>query len=530
MSTNPAPRPRRPAATPKSTWLCIIIPWLLLLASCATHVEPQPPPPATARILAPPPPAAPGQSSRQALEAPLEITWLEAVTSALQHNRGLTVQRMNPALRQTLEEQAQARFDPILRAGLSGSRGRDQTPAGESRQTTALQAEAGIARFFDTGTRIDLQLETARLDSDAQPAEPYTTRAGLVVGQALLQGAGREVNLAELRQARLDTELSIHELQAFIETLVAQVETIYWDYVLARSQVRIFEESLELAQRQLAETRQRIDVGDLAETELAASQAELALRQEALINARSRQRSLQVRLLRLIQPQLSNPDQHDVVPRSQPQIPVYSLGSPAEHLAMAQNRRPEVRQAELLLERGQLELIKTRNGLLPRMDAFVRLGTRGYADSFLGGFEDLTGDRYELTAGLEFEMPWRNRAARSRHTRASISLSQQEESLRNLVDLVREDVETAIIEVHRARQQVAATAATRHFQEEKLRAENAKFRVGRTTAILVAAAQRDLVASQVAEVEALTSHLKALVNLFRAEGTLLERRGIALVK
>jgi outer membrane protein TolC len=52
--------------------------------------------------------------------------------------------------------------------------------------------------------------------------------------------------------------------------------------------------------------------------------------------------------------------------------------------------------------------------------------------------------------------------------------------------------------------------------------------VGRSTALLVAQAQRDVLSSQVGEVDAVVRHLQALVEFYRLEGTLLERRGIAL--
>jgi len=88
------------------------------------------------------------------------------------------------------------------------------------------------------------------------------------------------------------------------------------------------------------------------------------------------------------------------------------------------------------------------------------------------------------------------------------------------------DVRSAYIEVTRAREQIAATAATRNFQEEKLRAETEKFRVGKSTSLLVGQAQRDFVASQIAEIQTVAHYLQALVTLYRLEGSLLQRRGI----
>ena len=53
------------------------------------------------------------------------------------------------------------------------------------------------------------------------------------------------------------------------------------------------------------------------------------------------------------------------------------------------------------------------------------------------------------------------------------------------------------------------------------------FLVGRSTSFLVAQAQRDLLISRIAEVQALANYLKALVDLYQRDGSLLERRGIS---
>ncbi len=97
----------------------------------------------------------------------------------------------------------------------------------------------------------------------------------------------------------------------------------------------------------------------------------------------------------------------------------------------------------------------------------------------------------------------------------------------NLAQLVQIDVRIAYIEVNRTREQVTATAATRKFQEEKFRAETEKFKVGKSTTLLVAQTQRDLVAGRISEIKAMVSYLKALVELYRLEGSLLNRRGIS---
>ncbi len=121
-----------------------------------------------------------------------------------------------------------------------------------------------------------------------------------------------------------------------------------------------------------------------------------------------------------------------------------------------------------------------------------------------------------------------NRAADAQHLAARASRRQAAEALANLRQTVQVDVRLAVNEVERARQQISATRATRALQEETLNAEKERFDVGASTALLVAQAQRDLLASRIAEVKAIVNYRVALVRLYLAEGSLLERRGVVL--
>jgi len=277
----------------------------------------------------------------------------------------------------------------------------------------------------------------------------------------------------------------------------------------------------------LREVEQRIKVGNLPETEAAAAQAEVALRRETLINARSALSTVRLRLLRLIDPNALQGPRTDLLLLTDPAVSEVSLGTVDSHVAVALQMRPDMNQARMRVQSGDLDLVQTRNGLLPRMDLFVKLGDTGYADSFGSAAGEMDGADLDVAAGVTIELPILNRKADAVHQRALFSREQMGESLKNLEDLVRVDVESSYIEVERTREQLAATATTRRFQEEKLRAETAKFNVGRSTALLVAQVQRDLVSSQVSEVDVVIAHLAALVSLYRLEGSLLERRGVA---
>jgi outer membrane protein TolC len=456
----------------------------------------------------------------------IELRLGQAVLMCLTNNRTLALQRLTPEIQKTFEDQERAVFDPKFSGSVTFGRTPDVLfPGSTSNSADVTAGEVGVESVLPSGTRIGAGVRTEREQVEGN-RDAVKTTAELNAAQALLQGRPIAVNLASLRQARLATEGSRHELRGFAEALVAQVETTYWECVLARRRVQIYQESLSLAERQLEEIHHRIKVGALAETELAAAQAETALRREGLINARSELALRSLNLLRLINPARLGGVTRDLILSTAPAIPEAPLDPLDVHVTRALLKRPDLNAARLQTESADLELVKTRNGLLPKLDLFITLGKTGYAASFRDSAGNLDSADPALTAGVTFEYPFFNRSANARHRRAQYTSEQVREALTNMTDLARVDVESACIELERTRAQVAATATTRRFQEEKVRSETVKFGVGRSTTLLVAQAQRDLIESQVSEVDAVIKHLQACIALYRLEGTLLERRGL----
>jgi outer membrane protein len=514
--------------------------WWLILASCGM-LEQQidraaggPSVPADTSVYMKLESVAPAETvaPQVASPGPMRLTIVEAILLSLENNRALVVERLKPAIEKTFEEEERAVFDPATNAEISAGRvkGQRQTNSGDQTEgftTDTVDGVISLEQFFPTGTTVSVEGSSLMTDSLLYQDKFYAARLGMTVNQALLRGFGSEVNLVRLRQARLDTRLSEYELRGFTESLVAEVERTYWDYALARRQIEIVEESLKVARQQLSETQELIAVGRLAEAELPAVQAEVAAQEQALINARSNMESIRLQLLRLLNPPGPGLWKREVDLIHQPTLPEIKLDDIEQYVAVSMRMRPVLNEARLGVLRDDLELVRTKNGLLPLLDLFVNLGKSGYADSFHESVSDIGGDSYDVLGGMRFQYPLWNRQAKALHQRARLSREQSEKALDNLSQLVEVDVRTAYVEVNRSKQQIAASSATRRFDEEKLRIETEKFRVGRSTSFLVAQAQRDLLVSRIAEVQALANYLKALVDLYQQDGSLLERRGIA---
>ncbi len=488
--------------------------------------EPEAEPEAEAVDFSKPPPALPELPA----DGILDLTLEQAVVTALSRNRSLRVEQLEPVIAGTFVEQELAEFDPVLFASGSYESYRDRSLDDAAARFfsidgTRTNLRAGFRQSFLTGTDLSLDLDLNNREDDRADFSEEG-RLGLNLTQALLRDRGVAANIVGIRQAETSKLASVYRLRGFTESLVAEVETTFWDYALAVRQVEIFEESFDLAQKQLANIQTRIEVGQLAETEKTVGDAELALRQQQLIDARTDRERARLTLLRLLNPPAAEGWERQITLSEKTIVPEVTLGSPEEHEALAVRLRPDLNEARLQARRGELETVQTRNGLLPRLDLFMILGKTGYSQSFSSSFEDLDGPGYDFTIGLDYEFPLYNREASALDRRARASYDQALESIENLRQLISLEVRNALLEVERSLQQIAASASRRALQEEVARAENIRFQVGTVTALDVARVGRDLLESRINEVEAIVNYRQSLINLYRLDGTLLLRRGI----
>lgn len=470
--------------------------------------------------------ASPGQAGGDTLRIKLQ----EAILLALARNPDMAIQRLDPAITRTYADEQRAAFDPSITASADRSETKmlrflGSRPDPFEMTTTRTQYDFGLSETLPTGTSISADISLSGSISSIY-SDQFSGSIGLTITQSLLQGFGVGVNLANLRKARLDMETSQEELKAVAEELVANVEKAYWDLYLKAEEINIQKQSFELANRQLQETLERVAVGRLPELELASVRAEVANRQEALIDAQSVYEQARLYFLFLL-----NPEEEAIwsilpVPLDKPFIPRDSLDAFSIHEQLGMKYRPDLRQARLELQKGELEIVRTKNGLLPRLDLFITLGKTSYARTFREALPDIKSPFYNVNLGVSFDFPVPNRQARAQVARARKTREQMALSLSNMERLVQWDIRSAYIEVLRLRQQIEATRVTRELQDQNLAAELEKFRVGKSTNLQVLQVQRDFTASQLDEVRAMVLYLNSLIDLYLMEGSLLERRGI----
>ena len=453
----------------------------------------------------------------------IDLSVEQAILLSLRNNQDLRVRQIKPVIAGTFEKIERGVYDAEFFAELEFT-GEDSS---DTDQTVDRTAVVGLRQKLPFGTMVVASVEQYRSDSN-HDVQNQIARAGLSVTQSLLRGFGPAVSLVKVWQAELNTTATINELRGVTEALLADTETAYWDYVLARQKIDIFERSLDIAMQQLNEIRQRIEVGILPRIEEAAAHAEVARREQALIDARSKLEENRLLLLRLINPGGDGQLNFQINATSETLIDPEPITNLDDRLQLAGKSRPDLNEARLRLQQNRLEIIITRNGLLPKLDLFISLGNSGYGESFSDSFRNMDKNTHDFTVGIRMSHFLGNRQADARDLAARASWQQSLGAVKNLEQIVDLDVRLAVNEVERTRQQIAATRATRILQEETLHAEKERFDVGASTALLVAQAQRDLLASSISEVEAVVNYRQALVALYLIESSLLERRGVSL--
>ncbi len=171
---------------------------------------------------APPAPAAEAPTVQQA--EPLTVSIERAIMLAMENNRSLVVQKMDPDISRTFEDEERAVFDSRLSGQASQRRSvADRlSRAGSGIESSTVDSVNGVIsldKLFPTGTAVGLDATTSYTDSSLYSDTFVSNRLGASVTQALLQGRDVRVNMARINQAAIDTQISEYELRGFTEVL-----------------------------------------------------------------------------------------------------------------------------------------------------------------------------------------------------------------------------------------------------------------------------------------------------------------------
>jgi outer membrane protein len=453
-------------------------------------------------------------------------------------------------------------FDPVLTGSAGYLRRSDQTSlintgttgsmaSGTSSSSAPLDfVSAGLdyQQGFSTGAQLEVYADNAAqvlYAANSQYDPFYSPSTSITLTQPLLRGRGRAVNLRFIRIAQLDRKVSRLVFEQQLLETVYGISRLYYDLFSLGENVGVKQEALDAAQKLYEDDKNQVDQGTLAPIELTRSQALLSGSRLDLIQAEGEYRQEEVILREQLVRQLGTPgDIVSIVPTDRIVVPDTQapLDVPAL-IADALANRPDITQAALQIQASEIAENAARNNVKPLLGVYANVQTRG---SSLVPYEPLgsNGTGVDVApaalfegglrlstiyqAGVQLNMPLRNRIAQADSARDAIQLRQAQGRTAKLENDIRQQIENAAIALDTAHQAYAAAVQSRDYQQQLLQAEIDKFSVGESTNFLIVQDEAYLAQARSTEVAARSDWIKAKLALDRSMGSLLEVNHIQL--
>ena len=349
---------------------------------------------------------------------------------------------------------------------------------------------------------------------------------GVKVTQPLLKDFWIDGTRLSISARKNQLRQSEQALRLQLITTVAAVEFAFYELIYARESVEVEQNALNLAQTQLSQDKQRVQVGSIAPLDVQQDESQVASSRATLIAAQFNLAKSQNALKNLITDAYLQWHDTDLQPAATLEA-VRQFLDLQDSWSQGMALRPELLQAKLTLEQQGIQLRYDRNQLFPQLDLTGSYGYNGggvgYDDTF-GQYA--TANRPFASYGATLSIPLGNLGPRNSYKADQTTEKQDLLRLKQLEQTIMVQIDNAVKAVQSAWESVDATKQARVFAEAALDAEQKKYNVGKSTTFTVLQLQNNLTAARSQEIRSLANYNEAISNLAQQEGTTLKRRNL----
>lgn len=359
---------------------------------------------------------------------------------------------------------------------------------------------------------------------------------GLSSGVTIFDGYQTRNNIA-LNQTNL--EIAKLDLQAMKNTITLNVVVAYLNILSQEDLLAVSQRQLDVSRIQLERTQKLVNAGSVPETNLFDIQAQLANDEVQVVNAENAILSAKLTLKQLLN--LSAERNIDVarIEVPNPNIQPYP-NSPAEVYEVAQSFLADVQAADMRVKAAQKAVDIAKGLKYPVISAFANANTNSTtaAEKVLvtqkiieqeAGYVNVAGVRYpviavlpttssttekigyfrqlggnvNLSAGLSARIPiFNGYNAKFRTTSATIQQRQAEVQAENVRLRLRQDIETAYVNMSNSAKKYSALGNQVRALEESYRAAESKFNVGSLNSLDYSISKSNLDRARVNQIQA----------------------------
>ena len=468
----------------------------------------------------------------------------DCIQEALAHNLDLQIQRYNPQFSLYNLHAQYGAYDPTF--SFSGKHVYNNSGASfqnglrvPGQQINADIFSSGFNGSLPWGMTYNLAGAVSSTKGDqfanvgntlvTTPLQSSSGQIGaLTLTQPLLKNFWIDQTRLNVRVAKNRLEYSQQGVRNQLITSITAVENAYYELIYAQENVTVQEEALVLAQTQLEQDQQRVQIGTLAQLDVQQDEAQVATSKANLIAA---QNTLSIDENALKNVLTDNYAQwHDVlIEPTETLAATMQLFNLQDSWNKGMTERPDLLQARLNVAQQGIQLKFDKNQLYPSLDLIGSYGYNGSGGNFGNTFDQFNQANAPFwTYGAQFSMPLSNIGARNQAKAGKVTLQQLLLQLKQLEQTVMVEIDNAVKQAESSYQSVQATQQARIYAQAALDAEQKKYAVGKSTTFTVLQLQNSLTAARSQEIRSLADYNEALANLSAQEGSTLDRNGINL--
>jgi len=470
---------------------------------------------------------------------PRAMSLQDCIQQALQHNFDVQIQRYNPQVARYNLQAAYGGYDPTLSAAgqhnYSESGGSFQNglifPGSQYDENRFNSAVSGSTpwglnyNFFGTISDTYGQSISGSTNFTGTPFENSVGQIGVTLTQPLLKNFWVDTTRLNISVAKNRLKFSEQGLRQQIINSATAVELAYYELIFAQQNVEVQREALNLAQTQLDQDRQRVQIGTIAEHAgtIEQDEAQVAQSQAGLISALSTLGTDQRALKYLLTDEYSKWFASDIQPTATLTAPPQGFNL-QESWRKGLTERPDVLQARLNVEQQGIFLKYYHNQLFPELDLVGSYGFNGTGKEFSDVFAQFNeGNRPFYSYGGQISFPLSNAGPRNQYKSTKATLQQVILQMKQLEQNVMVLIDNAVGVAQSDYESVQASRRARIYAEAALDAEQKKYAVGKSTTFTVLQLQNTLTVDRGQEIRALANYNQALAILAQQEGSTLER-------
>lgn len=499
-------------------------------------------------------PAAGTAASQAGLVRRLSVE--EAVRLALEQNLSLQVQRLEPQIQELTIAQVKTAWTPGVSSTLSNASSTSPTSsffsgAADQLVNDRLNVSVQASQFLPWGANYNVTWNNNRGKSNSVFDSPNPSLSSNLSGsytQPLLRNFKIDSTRQQLLISKKNREMTDVQLRQAVLSTIRLVKNAYWDLAYTVENLKVQQQSLDIARESLRNNKSRVAIGTMAPIDIIEAEAEVARNEESVIVAEAQITRAEDVLRQLIfDPKVSDFWATTFELTDPPTFRAQEVDAGAA-VKNALEKRTDLVNMRKNLEASDINIRYFKNQALPDLSVQVGYGLTGqggtvyqFSDTFPPvpvsvvqvGFpavlsQMLSNDFHNWSFAVTVSYPIGRSSAEAGLARAKVSYSQSVLQMRNLELSVATQVREVVRTLNTNRKRVDATRVSRDLAQRKLEAEQKKFQAGMSTNFQVIQAQRDLAAARNAELQAVLDYTRSLVDFETVQEAPVNGGGIAL--